>query len=149
MPTLARPKSRFFRPSVVGLAIAFLGIVALVLLDDTGNLQFAVRIVTAIPFGDKVGHFCGFGTLAFFAARVFPNPRLARVPVVVLVLLALTGLEELSQAWVPWRHCDIWDFVADTLGMLSMSALALAIPDRDRDRDRERGSAKVLPVDAV
>lgn len=130
------PRPRALRASHVGLVVALAGIVALVALDDTGHLGWAVRIVTSIPLGDKVGHFAGFGTLAFFAARVFPSPRLGPAPIAVLVLLALTGLEELSQTWVPWRHCDPWDFVADTLGMATMTALALAIPSR-----RERVNA--------
>lgn len=121
------------RPSLVGLVVAFLGIVALVTLDDTGHLQWAVRVVTAIPLGDKVGHFFGFGTLAFFVARIFPGRRVfGLVPLAVLVALLATGLEELSQAWVPWRHCDPWDFVADTLGMASFTWLALRLPDSRR-----------------
>jgi len=131
-PTSALAPRRWLtpRPSLFGLALTIVGIVVLVVLDDTGHLGWAVHVVTSIPLGDKVGHFIGFGTLGFFAARVFPEPRLARVPVAVLVLLALTGLEELSQAWVPWRHCDPWDFVADTLGMATMTALALTIRPR-------------------
>ena len=117
------------RPSLIGLVIAFLGIVALVALDDTGHLGWAVHVVTAIPLGDKVGHFLGFGTLAFFVARIFPGRRVLGIaPLAVLVILAVTGLEELSQAWVPWRHCDPWDFFADALGMATFTFLALRIP---------------------
>jgi len=121
------------RPSLLGLVVAFLGIVTLVALDDTGHLGWAVRVVTAIPLGDKVGHFLGFGTLAFFVARIFPGRRvLGVVPLAVLIALFATGLEELSQTWVPWRHCDPWDFVADTLGMASFTWLALKIPSRSK-----------------
>jgi VanZ family protein len=128
------PSPRLFdriRPSHVGLAVVLVAIVVLVALDDTGHLGWVVRPLTRVPYGDKCGHFVIFGTLAFFAARAFPTPRAAgAVPLAVLGLLALAGLEELSQAFVPTRHCDIWDFAADTAGMAVFSALAAVLPRR-------------------
>ena len=139
MPHTIPPlRARLFdrlRPSHVGLAIVLVGIVVLVALDDTGHLGWVVRPLTRLPYGDKCGHFLIFGTLAFFAARAFPAPRdFGAVPLAVLGLLALAGLEELSQAFVPTRHCDIWDFAADTAGMAAFSALAAVVPRRLTER---------------
>jgi predicted small integral membrane protein len=118
----------------LGLAVAFLGAVALVAVVDTGHLRWAVRLIEAVPNGDKVGHFSVFGGLAFLTARIAPGRRVFRraagyaaggVPLGVLALLLGAGLEELSQAWIPVRHCDPWDFLADALGIAVATWLAL------------------------
>jgi len=133
-----RPQARLLsrlRPSQVALAFVLAAIVVLVALDDTGHLGWVVRPLTRVPYGDKCGHFLIFGTAAFFAARAVPAPRaFGGVPLVVLGLLGLAGLEELSQAFVPTRHCDIWDFAADTAGMAAFSALAAIVPRRLTER---------------
>ncbi len=107
------------------------GVLCAVALDDSGGLKEPVRIITAVPFGDKVGHFMAFGLLTFFVVRVFPGPRLpgtsGHVPLSVAVVFALTALEELSQAWIPWRHCDFFDLVADATGMALFTWLALTV----------------------
>jgi len=99
-----------------------------IVLDDSGNLREPVRVITSLPFGDKVAHFSMFGLLAFFVARVFPTPSLpgtgGRVPAVVALAFLLTALEELSQAWIPWRHCDPFDLLADGAGMALFTWLA-------------------------
>ncbi len=118
----------------VGLGLVIVGVLSAIALDDSGRLKEPVRLITALPFGDKVGHFMAFGLLAFFVARVFPGPRLpgtaGRVPRSVAIVFALTALEELSQAWIPWRHCDFFDLVADAGGMAIFTWLALNVRTR-------------------
>lgn len=112
----------------VGLAIVVSTILLAIALDDSGNLREPVQVITSLPFGDKVAHFGMFGLLAFFIARVFPTPSLpgtrGRVPAVVALAFVLTALEELSQAWIPWRHCDPFDLLADGAGMALFTWLA-------------------------
>ena len=124
------------------LLVACLVLLAIVL-DDTGHLKGPVHVVTSIPFGDKIGHFLAFGTLAFFVVRVAPAPidegatdEHARrlVPRSLIVLFVLVALEELSQAWIPWRHCDPFDLLADALGMALFSWISL------KSRRSNRGS---------
>lgn len=111
-----------------GLAAVIATILFAIVLDDSGNLREPVGFVTSLRYGDKVCHFFGFGVLAFFVARVFPKPLLpgtgGRVPAAVAVAFLLTALEELSQAWIPWRHCDPFDLLADASGMALFTYLA-------------------------
>lgn len=120
--------------SWIGLSFVACGVLLAIVLDDTGNLKGPVRVVTSIPFGDKIGHFLAFGTLAFFVVRVAPaplgNPATdaesgLSVPRSLIVLFVLVALEELSQAWIPWRHCDPFDLLADGLGMALFSWISL------------------------
>ncbi len=124
-PATASPSSPLAR---VGLAVVVSTILVAIALDDSGNLREPVRVITSLPFGDKVAHFGMFGLLAFFVARVFPSPSLpgtrGRVPTVVALAFLLTALEELSQAWIPWRHCDPFDLLADGAGMALFTWLA-------------------------
>lgn len=112
----------------VGLAVVVSIILVAIALDDSGNLRGPVHVITSLPFGDKVAHFSMFGLLGFFVARVFPTPSLpgtgGRVPAVVALAFLLTALEELSQAWIPWRHCDPFDLLADGAGMALFTWLA-------------------------
>ena len=110
------------------------GVLLAIVLDDTGHLKGPVHVVTSIPFGDKIGHFLAFGTLAFFVVRVAPAPLdhvtdesgpRRSVPRSLLVLFVLVALEELSQAWIPWRHCDPFDLLADALGMALFSWISM------------------------
>lgn len=120
--------------SWIGLLLVACVVLLAIVLDDTGHLKGPVHVVTSIPFGDKIGHFMAFGTLAFFVVRVAHAPlgepaidsgRRRRVPRSLVVLFVLVALEELSQAWIPWRHCDPFDLLADALGMAFFSWISL------------------------
>lgn len=129
-PTSSKPSWR----SWIGLSFVTCGVLLAIVLDDTGHLKGPVHLVTSLPLGDKVGHFLAFGALAFFVVRVAPGPLDAgaigprprhTVPRSLMVLFALVALEELSQAWIPWRHCDPFDLLADALGMALFSWISL------------------------
>jgi VanZ family protein len=38
-----------------------------------------------------------------------------------MIVLTFAGVEEISQYWLPSRTCDIFDFVADTVGVTLFS----------------------------
>jgi len=63
---------------------------------------------------DKLGHFLLLGALSLFAVAFFRRARWLRV---VLVLGALSALEEASQAWFPARTLDAGDLAANLLGI--------------------------------
>jgi hypothetical protein len=69
------------------------------------------------PGGDKVLHFLAYSGLAFLMALAVGGSRPTwRAFVLVLVAtLAYGGFDEFSQLLVG-RHCDFWDFVADSMG---------------------------------
>ncbi len=91
-------------------------IVVVVLLADLGELRPVFRLVSDIPFGDKVLHALFFGGLAFLAARFASS--LGRPPMVAAaVVVVLVTLEEVSQIWLPTRAFSLSDLAADYLGM--------------------------------
>jgi VanZ family protein len=84
-----------------------------------------------VPYGDKFGHVILFGTLCFLCNLAFPNLRLRFLPRFVtattFVLLILISLEEISQAFIPSRTCDINDWLADLLGLAIGQTAAVMI----------------------
>ncbi|MCL2231627.1 MAG: VanZ family protein [Treponema sp.] len=84
------------------------------------------------PLGwDKLQHLLAYGTLAFaiglWITPVFWKQR----PIAALLLTAAIGsaygvIDEIHQYFVPGRHSDIWDWVANTLGSI-LGALAILL----------------------
>jgi len=105
-------------------------IIAAVIIANRGEGGSWWPFLKYIPFGDKVGHVGLFGTLSFLCNLAFPRFRLRFLPRIVtattFVLLVLISLEELSQAFIPSRTCDIKDWLADLTGLFS-GQLAAAI----------------------
>ncbi|MBI5855868.1 MAG: VanZ family protein [Nitrospirae bacterium] len=74
-----------------------------------------------IPYNDKILHALVYGGLALLALRAFRHAAGligARYALVLAVVVAaLYGMsDELHQVFVPNRHADVWDWVADTAG---------------------------------
>lgn len=97
-----------------------------------------------VPFSDKGAHFIEYAVLSVLVcrslARTLREPTLLRVFVLASVLTAIWGyLDELHQAFVPGRHSDIRDVIADALGGLG-GALAYTLVRLARDlRARRAG----------
>jgi VanZ family protein len=78
---------------------------------------------------DKLQHLLAYGALGA-AAGLWAFPVfLKRRPVLVLLLTTLIGsaygaIDEFHQYFVPGRDCNVWDWIADTLGAF-LGALAL------------------------
>ncbi|HEX8849356.1 MAG TPA: VanZ family protein [Gemmatimonadaceae bacterium] len=76
----------------------------------------------AAPEGtDKGIHGILYLVLGFLAARALLSARTARVwqlLVLVAVLVAFGGLDELHQRWIPGRTADVKDWAADTTGVV-------------------------------
>jgi hypothetical protein len=72
---------------------------------------------------DKAEHFTAFYVLMGIGAAAFPRRPLWLVG---LLLSAFGGLIELVQA-IPFVHrdCDVWDWVADSIGVLAVIAPTL------------------------
>lgn len=84
-----------------------------------------------IPYGDKIGHIGLMGTLSFLCNLAFPRPsvKILTIPATpaTLIVLTLVTLEELSQAFLPNRNCDLLDWLADLLGIALGQITALLI----------------------
>lgn len=109
--------------------IAFL--LAVVVIANRGEGNQWWPFLSSIPYGDKAGHVGLFGTLSLLCNLAFPNRRPSRLPSWItktsLVLLTIVTLEEISQAFLPARSLDLFDWLADLLGIACGQALALAI----------------------
>lgn len=77
--------------------------------------------IEQVPMGDKLGHLGLVGSLsllfnvAFRLRQPVWLPR--RITPVSFALAVLLTAEELSQAFIPSRTCDPWDWLADLAGL--------------------------------
>jgi hypothetical protein len=110
-------------PSAAALTfIAFF--IAIVIIADRGEGDHWWGFIHLIPNGDKVGHVVLVGTLSLLCNLAVPSRRTrAFFTRTTLVLLLLLTLEEIAQAFLPSRTCDIFDWLADLAG-LSLGQLA-------------------------
>ena len=105
----------------------FIFIVFIIYLADSANHNFAFNLIGHIPYGDKLMHGLLYGVMALllnyglkFKAYKFLGFNLQ---VGALIVLTFAGIEEISQYWLPSRTCDVWDFVADTVGVVLFSLI--------------------------
>ena len=114
------------------MALGFiLFLLAVVVIANRGEGNHWWPFLSRIPYGDKAGHVGLFGALSLLCNLAFPNRRPNRLPAFItkttLVLLIIISLEELSQAFLPTRSLDLFDWLADLLGLALGQTLALAI----------------------
>ncbi len=109
-------------------------IIAVVIIADLGYDAKWWPFIDRIPYGDKLGHIGLFGTLGFLCNLAFPSRRFGYCPFLVttttLVLLALISLEEISQAFIPARSCDLFDWLADLIGLAIGQLAAIILKSR-------------------
>lgn len=114
---------------IAAVAVAFfMFMVWIIYLANTGGSSIFFDLVRAIPYGDKLGHFCLFGflTLVVVVALRFRAITVGRFRIyygVIVVAVFALG-EELSQALLASRTFDLLDLTADTLGILTASLVA-------------------------
>ena len=103
----------------------FIFIAFIIFLADTADYNFAFRLVGDIPYGDKLAHASLYGVMAlllnyglnFKSKKIFGfNMQMGAI-----IVLTFAGLEEITQYWLPSRTCDVFDFVADTVGVVLFS----------------------------
>ena len=113
-----------------GLAF-FIFILWVIFMANTGQDTFLFEMTRRIPFGDKLGHILVFGTLTLFANLALQG-RCIRYHFMsiywgaVAVLIFVT-LEELSQYFIATRSLDVWDYLANLVGIFGFSWLTREI----------------------
>ena len=117
------------RKIIVIVAIVFILFIArIIFLADTGGSSIFFDLVKALPYGDKIGHLCLFGSLTLVLnwACGFRAFKLGRWPVYygTLLVSVFVLLEELSQGFFPTRTLDITDLMADAVGITWFSFLS-------------------------
>lgn len=118
------------RKASVAAAVAFIVFLILVIIiADRGEGEKWWSFIDHIPYGDKVGHLGLIGTLSLLCNLAF-HPRqpgwLPRwITLVTLILLVILSGEEIAQAFIPHRTCDIFDWLADLAGLATGQVAAL------------------------
>lgn len=116
--------------SMKRLAILFtLFFISIILLADFGYLRIPLRLLSRIPFGDKILHFLLVGTLTFLVTSSLIqslrsiNPKWVAVASGFL-FVAIFTLEELSQDFFRGRDASLADLLANYAGILFFGFLA-------------------------
>jgi len=117
----------------------FIFISYIIFLADTADHNFAFRLVGHVPYGDKIAHALLYGVMALLLnyALGFRRVRLpthlfkpfskihgalANAPYIgSIIVLTFATLEELSQYYIPSRTFDLWDLLADFIGVVLFS----------------------------
>ncbi|TDR38210.1 VanZ family protein [Tahibacter aquaticus] len=87
---------------------------ALILLSLAIALVPAPRVIGSVAFGDKIGHALAFALLMLWYAQLYAGPS-RRLCAAGLVLFGASI--EVLQTLVPYRSGDLWDLLADALGV--------------------------------
>ena len=120
---------------LTSLAICFfVFILWAIYVANTGQSNGLFKLVSTLPYGDKIGHFCLFGMLPLFAnlaigCRTLKIKQLSIYWGSLAVWIFVT-IEELSQHFLPTRTLDIYDYLADLMGIVIFSYLAFLLNRR-------------------
>jgi VanZ family protein len=107
----AAPRDPQLRKAIRGLFwIACVAVCVLALLPAS---QLPMGL---LDWWDKAQHALAFATLASLGGWAYPRFA-ARVTV---GLLFLGGVIEIAQAMTTWRHGDVFDWLADSVGVLAV-----------------------------
>lgn len=92
---------------------------------NRADYNFAFYVVGSIPYGDKIAHALLFGVMAYLfnyglKHKSFKIKKLT-VPVGSTIVLLFATIEEISQYFIPSRTFDIFDLLADIVGVILFS----------------------------
>ena len=123
----------------IAAALGFIGfMVCIIVIANRGEGDRWWSFIGAIPYGDKVGHVGLIGTLSLLCNLAFrprqPGFLPRRITLTTFILLVLLSLEELSQAFTPTRTCDVYDWLADLVGLAAGQWLAFQLRGKPNPR---------------
>lgn len=118
------------------LTISYILFILLVIVAaDMGQLNFLIRWIHNIPYGDKLGHFLLVGFLALAINLSWKSAcfrwswgSILKGSLIVFILITL---EEISQLFILYRHFDLGDLVSNYLGILLLGHLAIYLSPRE------------------
>ncbi|MCU7920470.1 MAG: VanZ family protein [Candidatus Thiodiazotropha sp. (ex Epidulcina cf. delphinae)] len=101
---------------------------------NTGQSSLLFQLVSAIPYGDKLGHLFLFGflTLGLNVALNFKvlNFKQRKIYYGTIIVGMFVLSEELSQYFLPSRTFDVIDLCADITGILVFSIISYILSRR-------------------
>lgn len=126
-------------------------VVGIIACANGGLIHGFFSWVERVPLGDKAGHFILVGCLAFFLNHALRQARVSILRRQVLlggaVVAVVITLEELSQIWIPNRHFDLGDLIANYAGIYLAGAIAVwpgLKPSVSGERNPPSGTADPL-----
>ncbi|MCX6357002.1 MAG: VanZ family protein [Candidatus Aureabacteria bacterium] len=104
---------------------AFFAFVWAVVIFVAASVHVHPRVFMFFPHQDKLMHFIEYAILTFFIFKSFVHSSdlaLAgrAVPFSLLLAIAYGGLIELYQYLLPYRTCELMDFVANSVGAIAV-----------------------------
>ena len=112
---------------IIIFVLLFLTIVWVIFDADNGNKNFFIEIIQSIKYGDKIGHFFIFGTLALFLNLILDFKKIFFVFAGSGIIFLLAFTEEFSQIFFENRTFDLMDLTADILGIFFLTFIFLKI----------------------
>lgn len=117
------------------LALVFFAFILWVIyLANAGQSSYFFKLVGMIPHGDKVGHFMLFGLLTLFVNIATKCRCLSLGEISIywgsLAVWLFVTIEEFSQHFIPTRTLDIYDYLADLIGITIFSLLSFVYQRR-------------------
>jgi VanZ family protein len=98
---------------------------------------------------DKFQHLLAYfvlsAALGLWVSREFWQKRRFRAVIIMMSIASVYGIiDEIHQYFVPGRNCNVWDWLADTIGAV-LGAIAFLLAARVMARGAQKTSGGVLP----
>jgi VanZ family protein len=107
----------------------FCFLIWVIYLANTGKSSIFFQLIASIPYGDKLGHFSLFGLLTLvtnfaFKLKSYKVYSMELYFGTVLVAIFVT-IEECSQYFIPNRTFDLFDLLADFIGIVFFNFITI------------------------
>ena len=113
---------------IIPTLLFFAFIIGLIVLADLDKKNLIMDIGHAVPWGDKIGHFILFGTLALLlnVALKFKQIKIYKrmFHLGSVIVFSFAVVEEISQLAFSTRTFDLIDVLFDLLGIGILSSVA-------------------------
>ena len=99
----------------------FIFISLIIFIADNANYNFALRWVGSIPYGDKIAHATLYGVMAMLLNYGLSYRKIKGIQLGAVLVLTFAIIEEFSQMYIPSRTFDLYDILADIVGVILFS----------------------------
>ena len=105
--------------------VGWIGLIVIVIIGSLLPADSQVmRAVNRLPVSDKLQHLAAYAALAFLPTLY---ERSARLRMILGLTLVLGIVLEFGQIYSPGRTCDMYDMLADSVGVLTGFVVALRV----------------------
>lgn len=116
-------------------ALFFTFLCVVLFMANTGQQTIVMDIKNALPYGDKIGHICMYGSLTLFTNyafkfRYFGKSKMNQYGAVLVLLFSTT--EEFSQIFFATRTFSLSDMAANLTGVTVFTLLSIYIGKHSR-----------------